>query len=93
MIDAQWNYIDPNSIYPVDIEIVSYDRNNLLIDLMGLISSINVRIDSLSARSHYGTKTASVSCTVYLNNLNNLYTLISKIKSITGVIEVNRISH
>jgi GTP pyrophosphokinase len=93
LIDAVWNDIDPSSIYPVDIEIVSYDRNNLLVDLMGLISSINIKIDSLSARSHYQTKTASVSCTVYLNNLNNLYTLISKIKSITGVIEVNRISH
>ena len=54
---------------------------------------INIKIDSLSARSHYQTKTASVSCTVYLNSLDNLYTLISKIKSITGVIEVNRISH
>lgn len=93
LIDASWNVIDPSSIYPVDIEIVSYDRNNLLVDLMGLISSINVRIDSLSARSHYETKTASVSCTVYLNNLDNLYTLINKIKSITGVIEVNRIAH
>ena len=94
LIDAVWNdEISKETIYPVDIEIVSYDRNNLLIDFMGLISSINIKIDSLSARSHYQTKTASVSCTVYLNNLDNLYTLISKIKSITGVIEVNRISH
>ena len=93
LIDAQWNEIDPNAIYPVDIEVLSYDRNNLLVDLMGLFSSISIKIDSLSARSHYQTKTASVSCTVYLNNVDNLYTLISKIKSITGVIEVNRITH
>ena len=57
---------------------------------MGLISSINVRIDSLNARSHYVNKTATVTCTVYIQDLNALNVLISKIKSITGVIEVNR---
>ena len=60
---------------------------------MGLISSTNMRIDSLSARSHYENKTATVTCTVYVKDLNDFYILVSKIKSITGVIEVNRISH
>ena len=60
---------------------------------MGLISSINLRIDSLNARSHYQTKTATVTCTVYVKNIEELNVLFSRIKSITGVIEVNRISH
>lgn len=93
LIEAYWNDVDENSIYPVDLEIVSYDRNNLLIDLMGLISSINMRIDSLNARSHYQTKTATVTCTVYVKNKEELSTLFSRIKSINGVIEVNRVSH
>ena len=93
LIDAYWNDVEENAIYPVDLEIVSYDRNNLLIDLMGLISSINLRIDSLNARSHYQTKTATVTCTVYVKNIEELNVLFSRIKSITGVIEVNRISH
>ena len=93
LIEAYWNDIDENAIYPVDLEIISYDRNNLLIDLMGLISSINMRIDSLNARSHYQTKTATVTCTVYVKNKEELNVLFSRIKSITGVIEVNRISH
>ena len=93
LIEAYWNDVEENAIYPVDLEIVSYDRNNLLIDLMGLISSINLRIDSLNARSHYQTKTATVTCTVYVKNKEELNVLFSRIKSITGVIEVNRISH
>ena len=93
LIEAYWNDVEENAIYPVDLEIVSYDRNNLLIDLMGLISSINLRIDSLNARSHYQTKTATVTCTVYVKNIEELNVLFSRIKSITGVIEVNRISH
>ena len=60
---------------------------------MGLISSSNIRIDSISAKSHYENKTATLTCTVYLKDIDMLHTLISKIKSITGIVEVNRISH
>ena len=93
LIDARWNDIGESTVYPVDLEIVSYDRNNLLVDLMGLISASNIRIDSISAKSHYENKTATLTCTVYLKDIEMLYTLISKIKSITGIVEVNRISH
>ena len=93
LIDARWNDIGESTVYPVDLEIVSYDRNNLLVDLMGLISSSNIRIDSISAKSHYVNKTATLTCTVYLKDIDMLHTIISKIKSITGIVEVNRISH
>jgi len=91
LISARWNEIDKNNVYPVDLEILSYDRNNLLVDLMGLISTINIRIDSLSARSHYENKTATLSCTVYVNNIDSLNILISKIKSIHGIISITRV--
>ncbi len=93
LIDATWNDVDPEKVYPVDIEVLSYDRNNLVIDLMGLFSTINIRIDSINARSHYENKTATLSCTVYVHNIEKLNFLIARIKSITGIIEVNRVSH
>ena len=92
LIEATWNSVIDEQIYPVDLEIVSYDRHNLVVDLMGLISSMNLRIDSISARSHYETKTATLSCTVYVKDIDMLHVLIAKLKSITGVIEVNRLS-
>ncbi len=93
LIEASWNTIDEEKVYPVDIEVLSYDRNNLVIDLMGLLSTINIRIDSINARSHYENKTATLSCTVYVHNIEKLNFLIARIKSITGIIEVNRVSH
>ncbi|MCI5745544.1 MAG: bifunctional (p)ppGpp synthetase/guanosine-3',5'-bis(diphosphate) 3'-pyrophosphohydrolase [Erysipelotrichaceae bacterium] len=93
LIEAFWNENNLSSSYPVDIEILSYDRNNLVIDLMGLISEMNIRIDSMSARSHYENKTATLSCTVYISSIEMLNTVFAKIKSINGVIEVKRISH
>ena len=93
LIDASWNDKLHGTLYPVDLEILSYDRNNLVVDLMGLISTINIRIDSISARSHYGNKTATLSCTVYVNDVAMLNFLINRIKSLSGIMEVNRISH
>ena len=93
LIEAFWNDEIKDAIYPVDLEVLSYDRNNLVVDLMGLIAATNIRIDSISARSHYENKTATVSCTVYVKDNEMLTALIAKIKSITGVIEVNRVTH
>lgn len=93
LIDASWNEKLHGTLYPVDLEILSYDRNNLVVDLMGLISTVNIRIDSISARSHYGNKTATLSCTVYVNDVAMLNFLINRIKSLSGIMEVNRISH
>ena len=93
LIEAFWNEKIEKSIYPVDLEIISYDRHNLVVDLMGLLSSLNIRIDSFSARSHYKNKTATLLCTVYVNDYDDLVVLIGKIKSINGVLDVNRLSH
>ena len=94
LIEARWNEnIDKDAFYSVDLEISSYDRNNLVVDLMGLLTSINIRIDSLSAKSHYDNNTATLSCTVYVHDVENLAYLYAKIKTIPGVISVNRKAH
>ena len=93
LIEAFWNKKLETNIYPVDLEILSYDRHNLVVDLMGLLSSLNIRIDTFSARSHYKNKTATLSCTVYVKDHDDFVVLVGKIKSITGVLDVSRISH
>ena len=93
LIEAVWNDVISESYYSVDLEISSYDRNNLLVDIMGLLASSNIRIDSINARSHYQTKTATVTCTVYVSDKDMLLGLIQKIKSISGVLDVLRMSH
>lgn len=60
---------------------------------MSLISSVKIRIESISAKSHYETKTATISCTVYVSDVHHLETLISNLNKITGILEVNRVFH
>lgn len=94
LIEASWaKVLEEDTKYPVDLEVKSYDRGNLVVDLMGLIAAMKIRIDSISARSHYQNKTATLNCTVYVENTDALQILIARIKQISGVIDVNRITH
>ncbi len=91
LIEATWaDVLEEDTTYPVKLEIISYDRGNLVIDLMGLISTLQIRIDSITAKSHYENKTATMGCIVYVKNIDTLNILIGKIKQINGVIEVIR---
>lgn len=93
LIETSWAETLTLTYYPVDLEILANDRGNLVVDLMSLISSVKIRIESISAKSHYETKTATISCTVYVSDVHHLETLISNLNKITGILEVNRVFH
>lgn len=93
LIETNWNEVLDLTYYPVNLEIDATDRGNLVVDLMGLISVLKIKIEAISARSHYVNKTATISCTVYVSDVNHLETLISKLKQIQGIYEVKRIFH
>lgn len=93
LIETTWNEVLDLTYYPVNLEIESVDRGNLVVDLMSMISLCKIKIDSISAKSHYETKTAIISCTVYVSDVNHLDSLITKLKQIQGIYEVRRVFH
>lgn len=93
LIETTWNEVLDLTYYPVNLEIESVDRGNLVVDLMSMISLCKIKIDSISAKSHYETKTATISCTVYVSDVNHLDSLITKLKQIQGIYEVRRVFH
>lgn len=93
LIDTTWNEVLDLTYYPVHLEIEATDRGNLVVDLMSMISLCKIKIEAISARSHYESKTATISCTVYVSDVNHLESLISKLRQIQGIYEVNRIFH
>ncbi len=93
LIETSWAENLTLKYYPVDLEMLANDRRDLVLDLLSLISSTKIRIESLNAKSHYETKTATISCTVYVSDVNHLSTLIANLSKITGILEVNRVFH
>ncbi len=93
LIETSWAEILKLTYYPVDLEIIANDRGNLVLDLLSLISSVKIKIDSINAKSHYETKTATISCTVYVSDVHHLDTLMTNLNKITGILEVKRVFH
>lgn len=93
LIETSWSDTLTLTYYPVDLDILANDRKDLVLDLLSLISSTKIRIDNINAKSHYENKTATISCTVYVSDVNHLETLISNLSKITGILEVNRVFH
>lgn len=93
LVETSWADTLTLTYYPVDLDIQANDRKDLMLDILSLISSSKIRIDNINAKSHYENKTATISCTVYVSDVNQLDTLISNFTKITGILEVNRVCH
>jgi len=93
LINADWNDEDLNSTYPVDIEISANDRNNLLTDIMGVISQHSVPITSISAHLHKDTMTTLISATIHVSDTKRLHDIFNVILNVQGIYDVKRVIH
>ena len=76
--------------YPVRIKIEAWDRVGLLRDITSLVSEEKVNI--ASCISEEIEDLSIISLTVYIDGIDQLSRLCSKLESIGGVISVKRIS-
>ncbi|MFA6755163.1 MAG: bifunctional (p)ppGpp synthetase/guanosine-3',5'-bis(diphosphate) 3'-pyrophosphohydrolase [Bacilli bacterium] len=91
LIDVYWKD-NITSIYPVDIEIDCNDRNNLIVDLMNTLTANKVKVTELSAKIH-DNNTCTISCQIYVNNLEMLNHTFQILKNISDVYTIKRIIH
>lgn len=90
-IDVEWN---PNfllSQFPANLIIDSNDRENLIIDVMNVLSTVKVLCSHISAKSHPDTLTATISLTIQVSSVDNLNYVIQQLTSINGVYDVKRV--
>ncbi|MQG39827.1 MAG: bifunctional (p)ppGpp synthetase/guanosine-3',5'-bis(diphosphate) 3'-pyrophosphohydrolase [SAR202 cluster bacterium] len=88
LIDVSWG--KSQVYYPVRIKIEAWDRVGLLRDITSLVSGEKVNI--ASCISEEVEDLSIISLTVYINGIDQLSRLCSKLESIGGVISVKRIS-
>jgi guanosine-3',5'-bis(diphosphate) 3'-pyrophosphohydrolase len=89
LVDVQWGKVQ--EFYPVDIEIDVWDRVGLLRDLTALVAEEKVNIDGLTTQEHADKVT--IFATLDVKDMSQLNQLLSRIRSIHGVIGANRASH
>ena len=88
MIDVYW-YDDVKGSYSVDVEIFANDRNGLLKDVIKQVDNANAKLMGINARTNKENIT-NINITVEIENIGELKKLLTSLRNIESVYEVNR---
>ena len=93
LLEVFWRDDIEFATYPVDIVIEASDRNNLLMDVMAVLSNAKVGVNNLHARSNSQNLSATISATILVSDAKRLHDIFILLKGITGVYRVDRVIH
>jgi len=90
LIDVEWEDTS-NSIqeYDADLEIYGFNRNGLLNDVLNVVSGMTKKLVSVEAKPTKD-RLAVINLTLKIQNLNHLYSIVDKIKTIPDIYSVKR---
>lgn len=86
-VAASWDQ-EESGIYQVEVHVIAIDRPKITPDVMALINDSKVHITAINSRVKEGRVFMHISIEVH--NLDQVITMIDKIKSISDVLEVKR---
>ena len=93
LLEVFWRDDIEFATYPVDIVIEASDRNNLLVDVMAILSNAKVGVNNLHARSNTQNLSATISATIMVSDAKRLHDIFVLLRGITGVYRVDRVIH
>ena len=76
--------------YQAGLELVAYDRQGLLRDITSSITNQGVTVSALNTRTDTTDLTAHMSITVNINSIEQLVTLMDKLRQLRNIISVER---
>jgi len=89
-IDVEW--VGPKySFYPVKLTVHTEDRQGMLADITTAISGVHSNIQNFEART--SSNRAQIDLTVDIIDLDHLEKIVSSLKKIEGVYQVERVMH
>jgi GTP pyrophosphokinase len=88
-IDVEW--VGPKyGVYPVKLVLVTEDRQGMLADVTSAIAGVHSNIQNIEART--GDNRANIDVTVDIVDLEHLEKVVSALRKIEGVFEVERVT-
>jgi GTP pyrophosphokinase len=89
-IEVKW--VGPKySLYPVKLTLFSRDRQGLLADVTGAIADVHSNIQDIEVRAR--DSQASIDVTLDIVDLEHLEKIVSSLRKIEGVYQVERVMH
>ena len=93
LIDVYWNEDLLASTYQVDIQINASDRNNLISDIMSILTAHKSSVMAINAKVNTQTLITSVKASILVSDADKLKTLFNALLNIKGVFSVERVIH
>ncbi len=91
IIEVSWGH-HQNVTYPVRIFIKAQDKEGLLNEIVGVLSSTPVNVTACQTQSHRADKTASLWITFEIPNIDSLSRIFSRLEQLPFVLDAHRIN-
>ena len=91
VVDVSWGSSNGRA-YIAEIQVKAEDIGELLTDIMGVISELNLQLNAVNAKSAKG-RIAYVNIKVKIDSVDILKDLMKKIRHLKGVIDVYRVNN
>ncbi len=89
LIEVEWGD-ERNSTYPVDLQILAYDRQGLLRDISQVMADQNLNVIAVNTQSSTDDQTAHMALTVELFDVEQLSRTMDKLRQLPNVLQVER---
>ncbi len=92
LIDAEWNMAatdNSTELFTAEIQIYTRNRSGVLLDISKILTENKIDVSSMTVRtSKQGT--ATIITGFEINNVERLQTIISKLRNVEGVLDIER---
>ena len=93
LIDAEWQEdaaSDPTATYSTEIRIFAADRTGMLFDVSKVFTEANINVTAINSKSNNKNERATFTVSFDIKTVDQLNHVISKIRMIPGVLDVER---
>tara|TARA_B100001013_G_C24442533_1_gene376319 strand:- start:69 stop:686 length:618 start_codon:yes stop_codon:yes gene_type:complete len=87
IVSVDWG--ETKTLYPVRIQLKCWDRVGLLGDVTSVVSNERINIANISSEEY--DDVSVISLTVYINGVDQLNTLYTRLEAVNGIISVSRL--
>ncbi len=89
LIEARWGQ-DNEKTYPVDVEVMAYDRSGLLRDISSVLANEDINVLSVATHTIAKSHRAQMNLILEVSDLEKLSRILSKITQLPNIVSARR---
>jgi GTP pyrophosphokinase len=91
LIEVEWGH-ENSSVYPVEITISAYQRNNLMQDISTILANLKVNLLNINSNTNKAEQMVFTQIIMEIHSVDELVVIIDKLSQLPNVQDVKRIA-